>query len=181
MSHLSWILGYLTVPGAVFRAFCDHLFCRLLRVPVEDTAYLHRSEMFGHVEHKPVRTFGKGFALCFLPGFFLFLFGALTAAVAAVHLFVFDIQPISLVTREVSVPFIICCVLLYAGICLLCHVFPSYEDALYLWESRDTAKLPARVLLFPCAACMRAGAFLSRFGVWQILYAVLTVVLFIFF
>ena len=172
MRHLLWILGFLTVPGAVCRAFTEHLFCKILRVPVEDTAYLHHSEQFGHVEHKPVLRFGKGFALCFVPGLILFLCGAATAGTAAVQLFVFGVQPIGLSTGKISVLFIACCVLLYAGICMLCHVFPSYEDALYLWESRSAAGAAARILLTPAAACM-------RFGVWQLLYAALTVVLFI--
>ena len=179
MSHLSWILGFLTVPGAVCRAFLDHLFCKILRVPVEDTAYLHRSEQFGHVEHKPVQQAGKGFVLCFVPGLILFLCGVVTAGTAAFHLFGIGVTPRALQTGKISVLFIVCCVLLYAGISLLCHVFPSYEDALYLWESCSEAPAAARIILTPFAACMRAGAFLARFGVWQLLYAGLTAVLFI--
>lgn len=181
MRHLSWIFGFLTMPGAVFHAFAEHLLCKILRIPVEDTAYLHCSEQFGHVEHKPVLQAGKGFALCFVPGLILFLCGAVTAGTAAVQLFAIGVTPIVLTTGKVSALFIVCCVLLYAGICMLCHVFPSYEDALYLWESRDEASAAAKIILTPLAACMRAGAFLSRFGVWQILYAALTAVMFILF
>ena len=181
MTRFAWAFGFLTVPGAVMRAFLEHLMLKICRIPVEDTAYLHPSELFGHVEHKPVRTFGKSFALCFVPGLILFLCGAATVGTAALQLFGLGLHFRSVVTGGVSVMFIVCVVLLYFGLSFLCHAFPSYEDALYLWESREDAKPAARILLFPATACMRAGAFLSRFGVCQILYAALTAILFIIF
>ena len=59
--------------------------------------------------------------------------------------------------------------LAYFGVSLFCHAFPTYEDALYLWESRKQTNVAARILLFVPMVCMRAGAFLARFGVWQLL------------
>ncbi len=169
MMHLSWIFGCLTVCGAVTRAFFEHVLLKLCRVPVEDRAYLQRNELFGHVEHKPARTFAQSFCICFFPGFIVCLLGAVIALPAVLQLFVMGVRPHYIVDGKVSVMFIVCTVLLYFGVSLFCHAFPAYEDALYLWEHRRQANPAARILLIVPIACMRAGAFLARFGVWQIL------------
>lgn len=176
MRHLSWICGYLTVCGAVLRAFFEHIILKLLRIPVEDRAYLQRNELFGHVEHKPANAFAKSFCICFFPGFLVCLFGAVIALPAVFQLFIMDIRPQHLVDGKVSAMFIVCTVLLYFGVSLFCHAFPSYEDALYLWEHRRQTNIAARILLFVPIVFMRAGAFLARFGVWQLLAAAAAVV-----
>ena len=176
MMYLSWICGYLTICGAVMRAFFEHLFLKLCRVPVEDRAYLQRNELFGHVEHKPASTFARSFCICFFPGLLVCLLGAAIALPAVLQLFFVGVTPISIVTGKVSAMFIVCAVLLYIGVSLLCHAFPTYEDALYLWEHRRQTNLAVRIVLFVPIVCMRAGAFLARFGVWQILAVAAVVV-----
>lgn len=168
MMHLSWIFGCLTICGAVLRGYFEHLILKCLRVPVEDRSYLQRNELFGHVEHKPARSFAQNFCVCFLPGLFVCLVGAMIALPAVLQLFVMGVMPRNIVDGTVSVMFILCAVLLYFGVSLFCHAFPSYEDALYLWESRKQTNAAARILLFVPIACMRVGAFLARFGVWQL-------------
>lgn len=169
MMHFFWIFGCLTIFGAVTRGYFEHLTLKLCRVPVEDSAYLQRNEMFGHVEHKPARTFAKSFCVCFLPGFLVCLVGAVIALPAVLQLFYMGVMPRYIVNGTVSVMFILCVVLLYFGVSLFCHAFPTYEDALYLWESRKQTNAAVRILLFVPMVCIRAGAFLARFGVWQLL------------
>ena len=176
MTHIVWIFGCLTICGAMLRGLFEHIFLKLLRVPVEDTSYLQRNELFGHVEHKPVRSFAKGFIFCFFPGFLVCLVGAVIALPAALQLFVMGVTPHNVVNNNISVMFILCAVLLYFGVSLFCHAFPTYEDALYLWESRKQTNAAARVLLFVPIVCMRAGAFLARFGGWHILTIAATVI-----
>lgn len=168
MTQIAWILGCLTVAGAVVRAFFEHLFLKVFFVPVEDRSYLQRNELFGHIEHGPVRTFGESFCICFFPGLITCLLGSALTLPAALQLFVMGITPHVLANGRLSVMFFLCVVLLVLGLCLLCYAFPTYEDALYLWESRKQAHIVVRILLFVPIACMRAGAFLARFGVWQI-------------
>jgi hypothetical protein len=168
MTHFTWIFGYLTIVGAVMRAFCEHLVLKLCRVPVEDRSYLQHNELFGHVEHKPVRTFGKGFCVCFIPGLTVCLIGTAFALPAALQLVLMGVKPHSIVTGERSVMFYLCVAMMVLALSLFCHAFPTYEDALYLWESRKTTNIVVRILLFVPLLCMRAGAFLARFGVWQL-------------
>ncbi len=169
MTHFTWIFGCLTICGAMLRAFFEHLFLKLFRVPVEDRAYLQRNELFGHVEHKPARSFAESFCICFFPGLLVCLIGAGIALPAVLQLFVMGILPRNIVNGEISVMFILCAVLLYFGVSLFCHAFPTYEDALYLWEHRKKTNLAARILLFIPILCIRIGAFLARFGFWQLI------------
>ena len=169
MTHITWIFGCVTIIGAVLRAFFEHVFLKICRVPVEDRAYLQRNELFGHVEHKPVRTFGRGFCICFFPGFFVCLLGAAIALPAALQLFLMGVTPHSLVSGDVSAMYYVCVVLMILSLCLFCHPFPTSEDALYLWESRRETNIAVRILLFVPLVLMRGGAFLARFGVWPIL------------
>lgn len=169
MMHVTWIFGCITIAGAVLRAFFEHVFLKLFRVPVEDRAYLQRNELFGHVEHEPVHSFAKGFCVCFLPGFAVCLIGAVIALPAALQLFLMGVTPRSIVSGSISAMFFVCAALMLFSLCLFCHAFPTYEDALYLWESRKKANVAARILLFVPMVLMRAGAFLARFGVWQLL------------
>lgn len=169
MMHVTWIFGCITIAGAVLRAFFEHVFLKLFRVPVEDRAYLQRNELFGHVEHEPVHSFAKGFCVCFLPGFAVCLIGAVIALPAALQLFLMGVTPHSIVSGSTSAMFFVCAALMLFSLCLFCHAFPAYEDALYLWESRKEANVAARILLFVPMVLMRAGAFLARFGVWQLL------------
>lgn len=169
MMHIFWIFGCLTICGAVLRGYFEHLTLKLFRVPVEDRSYLQRNELFGHVEHKPATSFAKSFCVCFLPGFLVCLVGAVIALPAVMQLFVMGVMPRYIVNGTVSVMFIVCAVLLYFAVSLFCHAFPTYEDALYLWENRKQTNTAVRVLLFVPMVCIRAGAFLARFGFWQLL------------
>lgn len=169
MMHFVWIFGCLTICGAVLRGYAEHLTLKLCRIPVEDRSYLQRNELFGHVEHKPAGSFAKNVCVCFLPGFLVCLVGAAIVLPAVLQLFCMGVTPHNIVNNNISVMFILCTVLLYFGVSLFCHAFPMYEDALYLWESRKQTNIAVRILLFVPMLCIRAGAFLARFGFWQLL------------
>ena len=174
---LHWLSAFLTLPGAVLRAFLEHIFLKILHVPVEDTSYLQRNELCGYVEHKPVHTLGKSFVLCIVPGVLTLLFGAVFWLPAMLQLGYMGVTPVRPDTGGVSVMFIVCVLLCYLGVSCLCHVFPSYEDALYLAEAFSEAKLPVKIVLFLPVMCARAGAFLQRYGVFPLLWAGVTVCL----
>ena len=171
---LHWLASYLTLPGSVLRAFFEHVFLKLLRVPVEDTAYLQRNELCGHVEHKPVRAPGRICVLCFAPGVLMLLFGAAFWIPAALQLFYMGVAPVNPATGGLSVMFIICAALYYFGVCCLCCAFPSYEDALYLADAFGAAPLPVKILLYLPVQLARAGAFVQRFGAFPLLWIAAT-------
>lgn len=180
MTILRLITAFLVFPGTYLRAFSEHMFLKILKVPVEDTKYLQKNELCGHIEHRPIESLGKSFAASFLPGILLCLMGLSMAVFSGLQLFYLGITPRMVENGSVSALFILCVVMYYFGISLLCNVFPGYEDALYLWENYTECKNPAaKIFLFLPVIVIRAGAFLERFGV-PVLCAIGLTVLFIF-
>lgn len=164
----------------MLRAFLEHIFLKAERVPVEDADYMQKNELFGHIEHKPIRSLGKGFRVSFFPGLLLFLSGAVLLAVSGTQLFYLGVTPKDPETGLWSVPFFVCAVLFYLGASLWSRMFPAYEDALYLWEAYAQSNgKAAKVLLFLPVVCMRAGAFLERFGLWTLCIIAASAVLFL--
>ena len=64
MSVLHCFFAYLIFPGAYLHAFFEHILLKLMHIPVEDSVYMQPNELCGHIEHKPVSSFGKSLILC---------------------------------------------------------------------------------------------------------------------
>lgn len=180
MMTVYWLSCFLTLPGAVLRAFLEHLCLKAQHMSVEDVNYLQHNELCGHVEHKPVRTLGKGCALCFVPSLLCLLFGLVFWCTAILQICYMGITPVSVEKDEVSVMYWICVALCYLGVCCLSHVFPTYEDALYLLDAYSEANTAVKILLFLPVQATRGGAYLARFGVWPFVWIVLSVCLIVF-
>ena len=56
MTVIYVISKYITVIGSILKGFWEHLFCRILGVPVSDARYLQATELCGHVEHDFTKT-----------------------------------------------------------------------------------------------------------------------------
>lgn len=180
MTVLHLIISYLAFPASLLRAFLEHVFLKAERVPVEDADYMQPNELFGHVEHKPVPTLGKGFRVNFFPGLILFLSGAVLLAVSGTELFYLGVTPKDPETGRLSVLFFVCAAMYYLGAALWSRMFPTYEDALYLWEAYTNSDSKAsKILLFLPVICIRAGAFLERFGLWTLCILAAGAVLFL--
>lgn len=178
MTVLHLISSFLMLPATLLRAFSEHVLLKWMHIPVEDTAYLQKNELCGHVEHKPVRTLGKSFLLCFLPGLLLLVIGAPMVLFGSVNIYWFG--PFDLLTGKLSVLFPVDVLLLYLGLGCLCRLFPTYEDALYLYETyQDSKSLAAKILLCVPVCVIRAGAFLARFSVSLLLAIAIVVCLFL--
>lgn len=176
---LHQIAGILTFPATLLRALLEHLFLKKANVPVEDTNYFQENELFGHIEHKPITSLGKGFCVSFFPGLILFLSGAVLLAVSGTQLFYLGLTAVDVQTGKFSVLFIADVLLFYLGACLWCRMFPTYEDALYLWEVyADSQNKAAKILLFVPVVLLRAGAYLERFRLWTLCVLATGVVLF---
>lgn len=180
MTLLYQISAYLTLPGALLRAFLEHILLKCMHVPVEDTKYLQPNELCGHIEHKPVRTPGKNFVLNVIPGLLLLLFGFPMAVVSGVQLFYFGINWTNIHTGEFYPLFILYVLLYYFGMALLCNLAPTHEDALYFAESfKESKNVFVKILLAIPVLCCRIGALVSKIML-PLLLAVGATLLFIF-
>jgi len=155
---------YLTFPGAYLKALWEHLFCRILHLPIERADYLLPDEGCGHVEHAFTRSRSKNILLCLLSASANILFGLplfLTGFAALIYF---------AETAEGNVwLFALHIAMLYLGASLLCNLAPLPEDSLHLWETlyrNPNAKTNAavKVLLFLPVLCLRVCAFLERCG-----------------
>ncbi len=164
MTVLYLIPKLLSLPGTVIRAFYEHIILKVFKVPVENASYMRMNELFGHVEHDLVTGVSGNLIFCCLPGFLQVLFALPMMTVSFLQLHVLGVTPIDPQTGTVSVMFIICAVLRIFGIWLLSNVFPLYEDSLNLFEKVGEINGFKKVILYPIATVVRAGAFLERFG-----------------
>lgn len=118
---------YITIIGSILKGFWEHLFCRILGVPVSDARYLQANELCGHVDHDFTKTRAVTFFLNYLPGMMNRLFGYGMTVGGFLGLFYMKVSPS-------TVAFWVCVVLYYIGVSLLCNNAPLYEDALNNWD-----------------------------------------------
>lgn len=173
MSILYSITKALTFPGAYLKAFFEHLFCRILHIPVENAQYLSFTLSSGHVEHEPVAKAGKSFWFTVFPGLLNCIIGLPMFAVGFTSLIVFSHSYTSS-----NWLFFVYLLLLYFGLSCLCNLFPFYEDALDTWDLviRGKTNIVVKILAFLPALCLRIGAFLESKGITLLLLLALIAV-----
>lgn len=165
MTVLYLISKLLTFPGTLVRAFYEHIILKFYKIPVENASYMQFNELFGHAEHDLIKKTSENLFFCCLPGLLQVLFSVPLMTVSFLQLYVLGVTPTDPQTGTVSVMFILCAVLRIFGIWLLSNVFPLYEDALNFYENVEELKGVSKILLYPIAVVVRAGAFLERFGI----------------
>ena len=159
MDKLYIISKYITVVGSVLKGFWEHLFCRMLAIPVQDARYLQANELCGHVEHDFTKTKAKTFFLCYLPGLMNRLFGYGMTIGGFTGLCILKVPS--------SAPiFWIDIVLLYLGVSLLCNNAPLYEDALNNWDllygKNSKTNIVVKILAFIPSVYILVSAWLEK-------------------
>ena len=159
MNTIYVISKYVTVVGAVLKGFWEHLFCRMMGIPVSDARYLQANELCGHVDHDFTKTKAKSFFVCYLPGLMNRLFGYGMTIGSFVGLFYLKIgsqNPI----------FWVYIVLLYLGVSLLTNNAPLYEDALNNWDllyGKDSkTNIIVKIVAFIPSVYFRISAWLEK-------------------
>lgn len=168
MNIIYVISKYLTVVGALLKGFWEHLFCRMLAVPVQDARYLQANELCGHVEHDFTKKKGTAFFLCYLPGFMNRLLGYGMFIGSYVSLFVLKLS-------KTAVLFGVCIVLLYLGVSLLCNNAPLYEDALNNWDllygkNEKKTNVIVKILAFIPSVYFLISAWLEKHAVSLLIF-----------
>jgi hypothetical protein len=176
MTIVYLISKLLTFPGAYLKAFWEHLTCRILGIPVENSGYLRFNEVCGHVEHQLTRSKAKSFLVCFLPSMLNSLFGISMFFAGFINLCLLDVRAADPATKTKLTFFVVYIILLYFGSALMCNLFPLFEDALNMWEvlysHNGGAHIVWKIVLFAPTVIMVAGSWLERFGLTVLLTAV---------
>ena len=173
MNAVYVISKYVTVVGSVLKGFWEHLFCRMLGIPVQDARYLQANELCGHVEHDFTKTRGRTFFLCYLPGFMNRIFGYGMTIGSFLGLFKLEV-------RTEAPIFWVYIVMLYLGISLLCNNAPLYEDALNNWDliygKGKKTNIIFKILAFIPSVYFIVSAWLEKYAVSLLIFIVLIVI-----
>ena len=172
MNTIYVISKYITVVGAVLKGFWEHLFCRMMGIPVSDARYLQANELCGHVDHDFTKTKPKSFFICYLPGLMNRLFGYGMTVGSFIGLFYLEV-------RSENPIFWVYIVLLYLGVSLLTNNAPLYEDALNNWDllygKESKTNIFVKIIAFIPSVYFRISAWLEKNALGLLIFIVLIV------
>ncbi len=173
MDKIYIVSKYITFIGSILKGFWEHLFCRILGVPVQDARYLQANELCGHVDHDFTKNRNTTFFLCWLPGLMNRVFGYGMLVGGYLGLFV--------VRAAADAPiFWIYILLFYLGVSLICNNAPLYEDALNNWDlvyGKDkNTNVIVKVLAFIPSVYFLLSAWIEKYAISLLLCVIATVI-----
>jgi hypothetical protein len=129
-----WLIVIATFPGIIVHEAAHMLFCRLRRVPVLEVCYLRFANPPGYVIHGPVKDFTSSF---------LIAVGPLLINTALCMLICF---PAFIRVRTFHLADPLSYAVLWVGVSIGMHAFPSTQDAANLWRAAGVAAKNLNIL-----------------------------------
>jgi hypothetical protein len=117
-----FVIAWLTFPGVIVHEFGHFLFCRLRGVPVFDVRFLRLGNPAGYVVHGPTKDFTSVFLICVGP--------LLVNTVLCLLICLPTYLPFKVFGQETPLNFLV----LWLGVSIGMHAFPSTQDATNLWH-----------------------------------------------
>lgn len=153
MLYLGRLIAWLTFPGVIVHEMAHQLFCRWLKVPVFKVCYFQFENPPGYVIHESPKEAYKNLLIGIGPFFINTVLGGLIAAGGAIPQLKFHNSNI--------LDFF----LIWLGISIAMHAFPSTGDASTIWESLKKPNTPLwlKVIGAPIVLAIYIGSFLSIF------------------
>lgn len=121
------LIALLTFPGVIIHEAAHMLFCKLGRVAIFDVCFFRVGNPAGYVIHEPPQNFGTAFLIAVGP----FIINSLLCIILCFPAFV----PISVFERSDPISYF----LLWLGLSIGMHAFPSTQDARVLWKQATVA------------------------------------------
>ena len=147
------VISAITFPGVIVHELAHQLFCRLYKVPVFKVVYFQFGNPAGYVLHEAPASKWQSIMISIGPFFLNTILGALIAFPAALSMYNFD--------HSGFLEYL----LMYLGISIAMHAFPSTGDANSIWRAlndKDT-NLLVKVVGFPIVGLIYLGAIGSFF------------------
>jgi hypothetical protein len=142
-----------TFPGVIVHELAHQLFCRLYKVPVFEVVYFQIKNPAGYVLHEIPRNKWQTIMISIGPFILNTLVGALIALPASLSVFKFNnAGPLDYL-------------LIYLGVSIAMHAFPSTGDANAIWKSvkeRDTP-IWTKIISYPVVGLIYLGSLGSFF------------------
>jgi len=147
------VISLITFPGVIVHEFAHQLFCRLYKVPVFKVVYFQMSNPVGYVLHEQPANKWQSIMISIGPFFVNTIIGAVIALPASLPVFTFnDAGPLD-------------CLLIYLGISIAMHAFPSKGDADTIWSmlKQNDTNLLVKIVGYPIVGIIYLGAMGSFF------------------
>lgn len=143
-----FLITLATFPGVIVHELAHQLFCRWFKVPVFEVAYIRVGNPAGYVLHERVSNKWQQMMISIGPFIVNTLIGALIALPAALAVFKFD--------NPTPIDF----VLIYLGVSIAMHAFPSTGDAKSIWESlkEDDTSILVKIIGYPVIGLIYLGS-----------------------
>jgi len=151
-----FLISIATFPGVIVHEAAHMLFCKLRRVAVLEVCFFRFGNPAGYVVHEEIKDFNSAFLVAVGP----FIVNSL--------LCMFICFPAYLPLKVFGVEHPLSFVLLWLGVSIGMHAFPSTHDARALWQhARQAAasRNPLAILSFPLVIAIYAANILSFFWV----------------
>ena len=148
-----FVLSAVTFPGVIVHELAHQLFCRLYKVPVFKVVYFQFGNPAGYVLHEAPASKWQSIMISIGPFFVNTILGALIALPAALPVFTFE--------NGGWLDY----VLIYLGVSIAMHAFPSTGDANVIWEvlkEKDT-NLLVKIIGYPLVGLIYLGSLGSFF------------------
>ncbi len=149
-----WLISIVTFPGIIVHEAAHMLFCRLRRVPVLEVCFLRFANPPGYVIHEAPKDFTSNFLIAVGPFIVNTLLCLLLCFPSFLRVRVFDLpDPLSYL-------------MLWLGVSIGMHAFPSNQDASCLLEGAKAAARrlnPLALLSFPLVVLIYIANFLRFF------------------
>jgi hypothetical protein len=147
------VITVLTFPGVIVHELAHQLFCRLFKVPVFKVVYFQAENPAGYVLHEKARNSVQAVFISTGPFILNTILGFLIALPAALQYKLDAMNPLDFI-------------LLYLGVSIAMHAFPSTGDAQVLWKSvvkAEDASWLSKILVTPIVGFIYLGAMGSFF------------------
>jgi hypothetical protein len=135
-----WLIGLVTFPGVIVHEAAHLFFCKLRRVAVFDVCYFRVGNPAGYVLHERPDSFTSSFLIAVGP----FIINSLLCVLFCFPAFV----PVRLFGKGDPMSYF----LIWLGISIGMHAFPSTQDARVLWQQAKSATSkwnPLALISFP--------------------------------
>ena len=160
------LIALVTFPGVIVHEAAHQLFCRLFRVAVLDVCYFQADNPAGYVVHEPTVRPGQQIWIGVGPFLVNTVVGALIAAPAAIPVLEFGAGDW------------LDGILIWLGVSIAMHAFPSTGDAESIWAAVEKPETPfaTKLIAGPVVLLIYLGALGSM--IWlDVLYGVLVAML----
>ena len=148
-----FLISLLTFPGVIVHELAHQLFCRWCKVPVFKVVYFQPENPVGYVLHEIPSRKWHSIVISIGPFFINTILWAIIAFPAALPVFKFD--------NAGPVDYL----LIYLGVAIAMHAFPSTGDANAIWKHMNEKTTPVwiKILGYPIVGLIYLGSIGSFF------------------